>query len=455
MRQLWQTGPPRRELQIGESLEVSVDVWVPEVFGQPLPPRRRHLSPIEQGQLAQQRDKWLGAGVIELVPNGLPWTNNTVHVAKANGTIRVCIDCTPANLVTKDFDWPLPRLQDLRHFTRPFIWFSRMDLKDAFFRISVPVLWRPLTAFHCGGQDYQFLRMPFGLKTAPSVFQRFMDHTLAAHKGRAFWYLDDVLVGGRTLAELRHNQRLVKASLIAAGNTINEDKSEYEVTGLLFAGLWVYSRGVGPNHSKVEQARRLPIPRTKKEKQSALGLISYLRDHLPLASHLTACLTTGRQQPPTPEYEEMWSELQRSLAQSLTTLQDWDEKEDADLYTDGSKVGCAAVLFQNGRIVAVVSRKFTPAETRYSTTDREHLGLVLAAKKLKLFLHRDKGETRLWSDHTSLLSRKDDQLQPRQARWRTLVNAWMPNIRHVKGLENPADYFSRWPINDLGAEIRV
>lgn len=433
---------------------MSLGVWVPELTGVPLPPRRRHLSPAEQEQLAQQVSKWLGAGVLEKVAP-LPWVNNTVHVAKANGTIRVCVDCTPANQVTMAFDWPLPRLQDLRHFTRGLSWFSRMDLKDAFFRIRVPAAWRRLTAIRSRGQDFQFLRMPFGLKTAPSVFQRFMDHLLAIHKGYAFWYIDDILIGAHTRAELRVRQEAVRRTLMRADVVVNEDKSEYEVTGLLFAGLWVYARGLGPNAKKVAEVRALPIPRTKEQKQSALGLISYLRDHLPLASHLTACLTTGRQAPATPEYEHMWARLTDSLAQDLTTLAHWSDDEDGDLYADASRIACAAVLFQHGRIVAMVSRKLKPAETKYSTTDREHLGLVLAAERLKIFLHRPRGVTRLWSDHSALLNRSADRLTPRQARWRTLVNAWMPNIRHVKGSLNPADYFSRWDIDVWGAELRV
>lgn len=116
-------------------------------------------------------------------------------------------------------------------------WFSRMDLSETFFRISVPRAWRHLTAFNCDGQDYWFRRMPIGLKTAPSVFQKFMDHTLAPAKEICFWYIDDVLVFGATRLEVRQRTTRVKALLTRAGNQIKEAKSEYEVQGLLFAGM--------------------------------------------------------------------------------------------------------------------------------------------------------------------------------------------------------------------------
>lgn len=434
-------------------MEVPITVWAPSLTGPVTPHRRRHLSAIEQGQLRAQAQDWLKRGITEEAPTPLPWTLNTVHVRKHDGRTRVCIDATPVNDVTEDFDWPLPRLQDLRHHTRGWRWFSRMDLKDAFFRIEVPTTWRNLTAFESDGKTYRFRRMPFGLKTAPSVFQRFMDHTLAAHKGSAFWYIDDVIVGARTLSGLRAAQVRVRSSLISAGCTINEDKSEYEKQGLLFSGIWIFSGGVGPNESQVTRLMQMAPPQSKEEKQSVLGLVSYLRDHIPFASELTAILSVAKGARTGPVSEALWRSLLGSIAATISSCAHWDDDRDGDLYTDGSKTGCSAVLMQDGRIVALASRKFIPAETRYSTTDREHLGLVLAAKKFRLMLHRPKGVTHVWTDHTSLLNRTGEGLTPRQQRWRNDVNQWIPRLQHVKGKSNPADFFSRWDLNVQGGQI--
>lgn len=411
-------------------------------------------SPTERGHLRSQTSTWLQKGVVEKC-GPLPYVNNTVFVAKASGAIRVCIDCTPANQVTKDFDWPLPRLQDLRHHLPGARWFSRMDLSDAFFRISVPAKWRHLTAYRCDGQNYWFRRMPFGLKTAPAVFQRYMDHILAPVREYCFWYIDDVLVFGQSRLEVRQRTERVKQLLLRHGNQVSEGKSEYEKQGLLFAGMWVYHKGMGPNHKKVAQVLALPPPTTKVEKQSALGLVSYLRDHIPLASHFTSMLSTSEANTiTTEEYHGEWERLRQHIARAITTLGEWDEEQDADLFVDASKSGCAGILIQNGRIIAVVSRKLTPAETRYSATDREQLGLLLAAKKLRLFLHRPLGTTRVWTDHAALLGRKTTDMTPRQARWHTIVHQWITNTCHVRGKNNPADFPSRWGL-ETGGQIRV
>lgn len=404
---------------------------------------------MQKEQLSSQCRAWLNEGVVE-ESKALVWTNNPVFVAKKNGAIRVCIDCTPANKVTVDFDWPLPRLQDLRHRLGGAIWFSRMDMKDAFFRIRVPKKWRHLTAFESGGRRFQFTKMPFGLKTAPATFQRYMDHALAEHFPYCFWYMDDVLTYATTLAALRRKTQAVRRSIMKSGLTINEGKSEYDRQGLLFAGMWLYSRGVGPNHEKIREVMETPVPRTKVEKQSALGLVSYLRDHIPLASLLTAHLTSNVDLEPE-TLRKLWTHLLHHISVAFTTLSGWKEDEDAYLYTDSSNYATAAVLIQNGRIISLASRKFTQAETRYSATDREHLSLKLAAEKMRMFLHRRKGVTHIANDHMALLNRDVSRMSPRQARTNQVVKTWITNLSHVKGKNNPADFFSRWSIETGGS----
>lgn len=451
----------RKERTSGDRLQVEklathrrYDVWEPILVGNPLPPRRRVLTPIQDAQATEQALKWLDKGVVERIRTP-PLVNNLVLVGKKDGRIRVCVDCTPANKVTSDYDWPLPRLQDVRYKLQGKTWFSRIDLRDAFFRIGVPAAYRHLTAFVAGGQAYQFKRMPFGLKTAPSVFQEFMDRGLCDLSEIALWYLDDILITATSLQELRRNEKLIRRRLQHMGCEINEDKSESERRSLLFAGLWVFGEGIGPNSVKLAEVRRIPTPTNKAEAQSALGLVSYLRDFVPLVGHFTAMLypdKEGLKLEPA-EYDRQWKGLTGHLSSAATTTRHWKDGVDADLYTDASGYAVGAVLIQLGRIVALASRKLTPAETRYSATDREHLGLVFAADRLKLFLHQSNATTSVWTDHSALVTRKAGCLTPRQARWHTLVQAWMPNVRHVRGKLNPADFISRWKSGAVGANL--
>jgi hypothetical protein len=199
-----------------------IDQWIPCLTGDVVPFRERILSPLETRQLAQQNSDWLRKGITEITRQA-EWTNNPVFVEKKDGRTRVCIDCRPANLVTQDYDWPLPRLQDLRRLLKGNKWFARIDLRDAFFRVAIPGEWRHLTAFRDQGQTYQFRKMPFGLKTAPSTFQRLMDNTLNKLRHICWWYIDDVLLFADEKAKLRQAIKQVEKALTEARHVINYD----------------------------------------------------------------------------------------------------------------------------------------------------------------------------------------------------------------------------------------
>ena len=262
---------------------------------------------------------------------------------------------------------------------------------------------------------------------------------------------------GETLAELRSRTRKIKKRLAAIGCEVNESKSEYEKTSLLFLGMWVFATGIGPNVQKVRDLTLIPAPTTKADMQSALGLVSYLRDFSPLVSHFTASLYPkgGDVLLDAKSVHEEWTKLQKHLASAITTLRHWREDLDADLYADASGHGIGLILIQDRKVVALASRKLSPAESRYSATDREHLALVYAAKKFKVFLHRSQAETRVWSDHAALLSRKSNELTPRQARWQSITQCWMPLVKHVAGKRNPADYISRWGLEIFGGAVKL
>lgn len=456
MWHLRKEGTRIRQLPISKKLigQARIDWWEPQLEGTPLAPRRRLLSPIQHAQATAQAKQWLDKGVIAPITTP-PLLNNLVLVAKKDGRVRVCIDCTPANKVTKAFDWPLPRLQDIRYRIQGSTWFARLDLRDAFFRIQVPAKDRHLTAFMVGSQAYHFTRMPFGLKTAPSVFQRFMDWGLSEFTAWCVWYIDDILITAESESQLASREVLVRKRLREMRCEINEDKSETHRRSLIFAGLTLFAQGVGPDGSKLAELLSLPVPRNKSEAQSALGLVSYLRDFIPLVGHFTSMLYPNKDglRLPAEEYTRQWKRLLSHIASAATSTRRFEDDSDAELYTDASGYAVGVVLVQDRRIVAVASRKLSPAECRYSATDREHLGLVFAAKRFRLFLHRASAQTRVWSDHSALVSRKPDELTPRQMRWHTLVQAWMPNVSHVRGKVNPADFISRLRLAGVGANF--
>lgn len=64
----------------------------------------------------------------------------------------------------------------------------------------------PKTAFSVEGGHYEFIRLPFGLKNAPSTFQRVMDNVLKELVGKiCLVYLDDIIIFATSLQEHMDN----------------------------------------------------------------------------------------------------------------------------------------------------------------------------------------------------------------------------------------------------------
>ena len=104
--------------------------------------------------------------------------------------------------------------------------------------------------------------MPFGLKFAPSTFQRLMNRVfLGLIATRCFVYLDDVILFGETLQKYNDRLREIFERLRQFNLKIEPDKCEFLKTELNYLGHIVTSEGVKPDPNKVQAINDFPIPK--------------------------------------------------------------------------------------------------------------------------------------------------------------------------------------------------
>jgi len=278
--------------------------------------------------------------------------------------------------------------------------------------------------------------MPFGLSTAPSTFQRFLDWVLKPMAHLVIAYVDDILVYANSLSELKRKTARVKKLLLNHQVMVNEKKSAYNERELDYVGLRISEIGIG---SALPQ-RDLPSPRTVSDWQSLLGYANCFRDYLPL-SELTAGLYPGSNQLPEPARTLKMRALWNALS-SACTLTHYDDNAPGELYLDASKYALGAVLTQQGKVCAVYSKGLSKSQQNYSATDREHLALMHGLESFRIFVHSN-SRIGVHSDHSALLNRNEAKMTPRQLRWKQRITAVTTKLAHVKGNENPADFWSR------------
>ena len=81
-------------------------------------------------------------------------------------------------------------------------YFSALNCASGYWQVPLAEEDRAKTAFRTPTGHYEYLRMPFGLKSAPNTFQRLMNSVFMGLIGtRCFAYLDDVIIFGETLQE--------------------------------------------------------------------------------------------------------------------------------------------------------------------------------------------------------------------------------------------------------------
>ncbi len=361
------------------------------------------------------------------------------------------MDYRPLNKVLKDDEWPLPKISDVKHFIHGHSWFSRIDLRDAFHRIHIDERNRDATAFHTPWGTFRFTRMEYGLKTAPAAFQRYLDWILRKHREYALHYMDDILIKSRTQAESRKRTYNICNTLQAHGNDINNEKSEKHKQTITFVGLHISPRGI---KSSIDWKKfgGWKVPRNKKMKLSIAGFANCFRDFVPNLAELLVPIYADDQSMSYSDYATKIKNLIVALYNQVTVAH-YQYDQDATLHTDASNQAIGAILTQQGKVCAIYSKSLNKSQSKYSTTDREQLALLMGCEKYRIFIQSNK---RLMTsmDHTPLLNRKETDLTPRQCRWLTRIHNITNNIVYEKGETNPADWLSRWG-TEGGGEIDI
>ena len=160
----------------------------------PVSTRYYRKSPEQRDLIEMQVQEMLDAAVIE--PSKSAWCSPVVLVEK-KGTSkkRFCIDFRKLNALTKTETFPIPRIDDALDSLAGSKLFSTLDFNNAYWQLPLHHKSKEKTAFSTMSGNYQFSKMPFGLKNAVAAFCRTISNVLGNLKWNScFVYLDDIVV---------------------------------------------------------------------------------------------------------------------------------------------------------------------------------------------------------------------------------------------------------------------
>ncbi len=190
----------------------------------------------------------LHQGIIETSRS--PWVAPIVLVTKKDGKLRMCVDYRKL-AITRGDPYPLPNIEEMINSIGKSPFITTLDLTKGYYQVPVAEGSREKTAFVIPYGKYQFQTVPFGLVTAPSTFQRLMDHVLEGIHQVTNAYLEDVLIHSATWEEHLHHLTTVFQRLRSAGLHIKGEKCSFAANKCVYLGHVVGRGVVEPMECKV------------------------------------------------------------------------------------------------------------------------------------------------------------------------------------------------------------
>ena len=398
-------------------------------------------------------------GVISEVTGPVEWCSGIVPVPKATdptGGVRVCSDLTMLNRAVKREVHPMKSVDESLAQLAESLYYTKLDANRGFWQLPLSPESRLLTTFITPFGRYCFNRLPFGISSAPEIFQREMSKILDNTEG-VICHMDDILVHAKTLEDHDARVREVLGKLQESGLTLNDKKCQFSKTSMKFLGHIVGRSGLKVDPEKTRAIRDLPAPTNITELQRFNGMVNQLGKFIPNLATMNEPLRQLLRKDAAWNWDSAQEESFTAIKEALLSpkvLAHYDVSKPTIIAADACNTGIGAVLLQiqkdgRRRPVSFASRSLTETEQRYAVIEKEALAATWACEKFADYVS---GLTfTLETDHkplVPLLSTTDlSRMPPRILRFRLRMMRFSPEVIHVPGsAQKTADTLSRAPV---------
>ncbi|UYV83055.1 hypothetical protein LAZ67_22001998 [Cordylochernes scorpioides] len=328
-------------------------------------------------------------------PSFSPYSSPVTLVTKRDKTKRFCVDYRRLNEIIFPDVHPLPLIENILDKLANAKIYSRADFSSAYWSIEISPPDRNLLSFVTLEGQYNFKRLPYGIKIGPQVYERAVSQILQRNRlGFIAHYFDDFIIFSNSIEEhLDHLQQFF--DMCNRENfRLNYIKCDFFKTTIEFLGYTISSGTYTPLVKNLDVINAIKVPTSVKSLQSFLGSINvynkFIKDHARIRNPLNNLLKKD-----TPWH---WNaKCQHSfdtLKECLTTkpvLHLFKEGLPCQLFCDASLQGIAGILKQqhpDGTLhpVQYYSRTLRPHEKNYTITELECLAVIDSVEKFRIYL---------------------------------------------------------------------
>ena len=436
-----------------------------ETKGEPVKIKQHEIAQQFRQDVDKEVSKMLKSGVIEKIKDPKGWNSPILCVAKRDKSVRVCANFknTINKRLCRPDPFPAPAIEEVfKSIEDGNQFFSSIDLQSGYWQLTIRDKDRHKTAFTWRGQTYQFIRLPFGYTAAGNAFSRAVWEALLSvdfDQQHVKSYIDDICILGKDIETFVANHVQVFDALKKFNLRLKARKCHFLKEEIPFLGCLLSAKGRRPIPEYVEGILNIKAPTSTKELKQLQGRLTWIngfigsrmgeRVKITSFSHLIDPILNVSRQAPFKWTQEADKALE-TIKDRMTKapfISFSDPNLPYVLITDASDTALGGMLCQKKgdqyRVIGTVSKCFTPAERRWSTTEREAYAIVYCVKKFSYFLSRN--HFTIFTDHKSLtfMDRKTFN-NAKISRWQEELSQYSFHVQYLEGDENVwADWLSR------------
>jgi len=278
--------------------------------------------------------------------------------------------------------------------------------------------------------------MPFGLTNAPATFQALINGILEPFLRKFILvFFDDILIYSSSLeAHLRHLKQILE---ILKTNQLYAKrlKCMFVEPKVEYLGYIIFAEGVATDPKKTQVVQEWPIPKTIKELRGYLA--SYYRKFIRKFGVISKPLTKLLKNNNFVWHEgalEAFQNLKKALCEtSILALPDFTKPFILETYAYDIRI--KAVLSQEGRPLAFMSKALGVKHLGLSIYEKEYLAILMAVDKWRHYLEQD--QFIIQTNHESLIYLLDQKIHTLiQKKGLAKLLGLNYRIKYKKGKEN-------------------
>ncbi|XP_025833925.1 uncharacterized protein K02A2.6-like [Agrilus planipennis] len=332
----------------------------------------RRIPHALRDEVKQELDRMVKLDVIKPETEPTPAVSPMV-VVRQKDKMRICIDPSNVNKNILRRHFPLTTIEEISADIKGSKFFALLDCTKGFWQIKLSEKTQKILTFATPWGRYSFKRLPFGVSSAPEIFQEILTNLLSKFKNVRV-SIDDIFIHARSSEELGKTVGEVIEVMKNSGFKLNKSKCIFEAKRIKFLGHIVSANGLEADPDKVEAIQAMKTPTNKTELQRLLGMITYLNKFIPNMSDLTNPLRDLLHKNTSFTWDfyhkEAFKKI-KQLLQSPPVLRLYDVNKPVTLTVDASSKNLGAALLQEGQPIAYGARALTKSEQNYPQIEKE------------------------------------------------------------------------------------